>query len=189
MLVQVHLRRGIWDIFFWSRLTLGRISTSIPKTAKVFSGGQLRLQSGQSVQLATGKDLNKLDGELSLTLVEHEYEEEEKNRPIGWISYSEGYKDWMKIYHKAFYSMQIRIPRRQFGPLLTALNQGRLPSLILLDVEGLTSVSPDGSYKQWDNKNSPNLQITSIEFITSLISAAQLIGGHPHDFWINALTR
>src|SRR5262249_24981762 len=104
-------------------------------------GGQLRLQQGFSVQLATGEDLNKLDGELSLTLVEEEPKGKEKNEPIGWMSYTKGSRDsWTKIYCKGFYSINIRIPRRQFGPLLTALNQGRLPSLISLDVEGLDAI-------------------------------------------------
>src|SRR5262249_25468229 len=104
-------------------------------------GGQLRLQQGFSVELATGEDLNKLDGELTLMLVEHEHKEEEKDKPIGWMSYTKGSRDsWTKIYRKGFYSINIKIPRRQFGPLLTALNQGRLPSLISLDVEGLDPI-------------------------------------------------
>lgn len=150
-------------------------------------GGKLRLQSGQSVELATGEDLNKLDGELTLELVEDERKGEEKNKPIGWMCYykkSKSKNSW-NISHKAFYSMIIRIPRRRLEPLLAAVSQGRSPSLISLDVEGLDPVGvvvAGVSYKKWDNKNSPELPITSIEFITSLIAGDHLIGGYPHDF-------
>src|SRR5262245_49930043 len=147
-------------------------------------GGRVRLQQGFSVELATGEDLNKLDGELTMELVENDRKGEAKNKPIGWMSYSKGFKDWMKIDHKASYFMLIRIPRGQFGALLTALSQGRSPSLISLDVDGLDpmGVVAGVSYQKWDNKNSPLLPITSIDFITSMIAGDQLIGGHPHDF-------
>jgi hypothetical protein len=54
---------------------------------------------------------------------------------------------------------------------------GRLPSEISISVAGMTfDWQPDGSGKVWDNKTSPQLQITAISFITPLI------GGDPHDF-------
>src|SRR5262245_58039262 len=81
--------------------------------------GELRLQKGFSVELATGEDLNKLEGNLTLELVEDDRKGEEKNKPIGWMSYHKKSKDsWTNIYRKGSYSMLIRIPRRQFGPLL-----------------------------------------------------------------------
>jgi len=147
-------------------------------------GGRVRLQQGFSVELATGEDLNKLDGELTLELVEGERKEEAKNKPIGWMSYTKGFRDsWNKIYRKASYSIHIRIPRRQ-SRLLLSIEPGAMPSLISLDVEGLDPIGvvADVSYQKWDNKNSPLLPITSIEFITSLIPGDHLIGGHPHDF-------
>ena len=135
--------------------------------------GELRLGRGESVKLATEENFNDLEG--TLRLVEQEDKPLEENAPIGQMYYVEKYDDVLSS-HKTNYTVDVKISRRRLEPLLAAVNLGRLPSHISIDVEGMTyDWQPDGSGKIWDNKTSPYLPIKSMYFITPLI------GGDPHD--------
>lgn len=136
--------------------------------------GELRLNRRESVKLATGEDFDKLDGVLRL--IKQDGEELDGEKPIGWLYYCGEISDDLS-HHKASYQIDVQVPGRRFEALLTAVSQGRLPSYISIESEGMTyDWQPDGSGKIWDNKTSPQIPITSLCFITPLI------GGDPHDF-------
>lgn len=136
--------------------------------------GQARLQRRESVKLATEEDFNEMVGVLRL--IEQEGEEPANDKPIGWMSYVGEFHDDLS-HEKACYQLDVKIPRRRFNALMVAVNQGKLPSQISVETEGMIyDWQPDGSGKVWDNKTSPQIPIVSIWFITPLI------GGDPRDF-------
>src|SRR5712692_10356410 len=136
--------------------------------------GEIQLKRRQSVKLTTDEDFNKLDG--ILRLVEETNEGSHDSKPIGWITYCEEF-NMIDSYSKASYTVEVCIPRTRFELLLAAVNRGKMPSQITVDVEGMTfDWQPNGSGKVWDNKSSKQLPIKSVFFITPLV------GGDPHDF-------
>jgi len=66
----------------------------------------------------------------------------------------------------------VLVSKEGFDHLLAVVSQGRLPSILAIEVEGLTRES--GGTK-WDNKNTPTLPIAGIKF------DIPLSGGDPHD--------
>jgi hypothetical protein len=137
---------------------------------RIILGGKVRLHREESVQLASDEDFNNLEGVLRL--IEHEGEESEKNKALGWMQYVSEFRGDFD-YQKATYQIDVQIPRRRLELLLAAVSQGRLPSQIWVYVVGMTY---GGGGLVWDNKNCPRLQIESIDL------RIPLIGGDPHDF-------
>jgi hypothetical protein len=129
--------------------------------------GAVSLKRGESVQLTTGEDFNKLAG--TLRLLEHEFTESEKDEPIGSMRYYAESKSDL-IYQKAGYQLDVKISRNRLEPLLQAIHTGRLPAEISIRVAGMKyDWQPDGSGKLWDNETSRAIPVESIDFITPLI--------------------
>lgn len=136
--------------------------------------GRTRLKHRESVKLATEEDFDKLDGVLRL--VEQEGEEPTNETQIGWLYYTPEI-DGVDFHHKATYTVDVTLPKPRFEALLTAVNQGRLPSEISITTEGMSyNWQPDGSGKIWDNKNTPQIPIKAMFFIVPLV------GPDPLDF-------
>jgi len=136
--------------------------------------GELKPKARETVKLSTDEDFEKLEGVLRL--VDGGQEIPDADKPIGCLTYCEKLES-IDMYHKASYTLDVKIPRRRFDALLAAVSQGRLPSEISINVAGMKyDWKPDGSATIWDNKSNPELQITSISFFIPII------GGDPHDF-------
>jgi hypothetical protein len=136
--------------------------------------GNTRLKHRESGKLATEEDFDKLDGVLRL--VEHEGEEPTNDNPTGWLYYTPEI-DQVDFHHKATYTIDVKLPKARFEALLTAVNQGRLPSEISITIAGMSyDWQPDGSGKIWDNKNNPQIPIRAMFFIVPLV------GPDPLDF-------
>jgi hypothetical protein len=115
--------------------------------------GNARLSYRESVKLATEENFTEMVG--GLRLIEQEGEERESDKPIGWMSYLEEFQDNVDLIHeKASYHLNVKIPRRRFEALVMAMSQGKLPSEISVETEGMTfDWQPDGSGKVWDNQD------------------------------------
>lgn len=141
--------------------------------------GQTRLKHRESVKLATEEDFDKLDGVLRLVEQEGEEPINENENPIGWLYYTPEI-DGVDFHHKAAYTVDVKLPRPRFEALLTAVNQGRLPSEISITTEGMSyDWQPDGSGKIWDNMSTPQVPIKAMFFIVPLV------GPDPLDFLDN----
>jgi hypothetical protein len=141
----------------------------------IFLRGEVGLLRRESVKLTTEENFNELDGVLEL--LEQEDGAPTDENTIGWLHYFEKLEDW-DVHEKAKYVVEVKLPKRQFEALVIAVSQGKLPSEILIETEGMSyDVQPDGRGKVWDNKTSPRLPIKSISFTTPLI------GGDPNDSW------
>jgi hypothetical protein len=136
----------------------------------------LALKGRQSVQLTTEEDFTKFEG--NLRLIEETSEESQDECPIGWMTYC-AESSGIDYHSNATYQLDVRVPTRRFRALGETANQGRMPSLISVEIGDTKGMKrdwqPDGSGKIWDNKNFPQLPIKSIFFITPLN------GGDPKD--------
>jgi hypothetical protein len=82
------------------------------------------------------------------------------------------------MYHKASYTLDVKMSTRRFESILAAVSQGRMRSGISIRIGGMKyDWQPDGSGKICDNKNDPHLPVSSISVYIPLI------GGDPHDFF------
>ena len=137
--------------------------------------GEMRLAPRQSVKLSTQEEFDSLHGVFEF-LVGGETKPGD-DKPIGSLRY---YEELSGPYasEKACYHLGVRMPQRKFDILLAAVSQGRLPSAFTIHVVGMAE-DPDSfgtrESKLWDNKNRPELPITSIRV------AVPLIGGEPND--------
>ncbi len=153
-----------------------RLSINVDNDAdeSILLVGWVRLEHEESVKLATDEEFNKLEGVLRL--IEQKSEETEDAKPIGWMTYVPEFSSDLD-FHKATYQLDIRIPRRRFELLVSTVSQGRMPSGISINVQGMSyDWQPDGSGKIWDNKKCPQLPIRSLSI------GAPLIGRDPRDF-------
>jgi len=99
---------------------------------------------------------------------------------IGYISYVAAFNDRDGLDSSpAFCMIRVLVPKVTFDELLTVARLGRIPSYIIVGIEGMEyGGSPDGSAKKWDNKTFPELAVNTVSF-HSIPLAAQPLSNEP----------
>jgi hypothetical protein len=124
----------------------------------------VRLGRGESINLSTCENFADLQGHLRL------YPDTDPRRaegkPTGFIAYVEAQG---VVDQPSSYLIQVWLPTVYFDELVSAARHGRIPSKMHIEVEGMEyDWRPDGSGKNWDNKASQHLKVTSFDFTLPL---------------------
>ena len=142
------------------------MSVGVPAASAVGLSFQVHLRSEQEIELASEENFADLDGRIAV-LPEIESSEDRSNG-IGMMSYFESMKtDFQSFPPK--YIVDVRVPKDQFDELLAAARAGHIPSNISIYVDEMeTGWAPDGSVIKWDNRKSPKVKVTAVDFTIPL---------------------
>ena len=122
---------------------------------KTFLSLHVKLGEDERVTLSTGERLKNLGGFVTIYPQTENFQEGSKG--IGVMSYSEEVPDYSI---PAKYYIKVLLPPPQFADLVAAARLGRIPSKITINERGMKL--PDEFSKEWDNKSSPHLHVSSI---------------------------
>lgn len=147
------------------------LSIGIGETEGSYLSFRVRLSGNESVTLSTGESFDDLNGRVTVKPDRGEQREQEKQ--VGSVHYLEAFDDDIHP-QPASYIVQATLPPNRFIELLSAAQFGRVPSEISVSIEGMEyDWQPDGSGKKWDNKNSPYLPVSSVNFLVPLLPFKQ----------------
>jgi hypothetical protein len=126
----------------------------------------VRLARGESISLATGENFAELRGYLRVYPDTDPRRREDK--ATGFIAYLEA-QTAVRDSSPPSYLLQVWLPRVYFDELVSAARHGRIPSKMLVDIDGMEyDWRPNGRGKKWDNTESQHLKVDSFDFTLPL---------------------
>lgn len=146
-------------------------SASGPEKDSVGLSYRVKLDGGNSVDLATEENFRDLDGHV--VVVSRDDNSSQEERTFGKMSYFEAREDVFAP-SPACYFVRVLLSNKQLEELLAAARIGRVPSQISIWLMGgggiETGWQPDGSGSKWDNKASPELKVVNASFTVPMIT-------------------
>lgn len=164
-------------LLFWSRTVDMFMSVGIRAASEVGLSFQVHLISEQDIELTSEENFDDLDGRIAV-LPEIETTEDRGNG-IGTMSYFGSMKTDFDTFPSK-YIVDVCVPKPQFDQLVAAAHAGRIPSNISIYVDEIEiGWAPDGSVMKWDNRKSPKLKVTAVEFTIPLFHPSDTHAGLP----------